>query len=342
MKPSNKRAIIVGIFIFIGLAIFIVAVLTLGTQHKTFEKTISIKAIFDNVNGLQKGNNIWYSGVKVGTIKKVALTGNSMVEVTMGIEESSSKFIRKDARAKISSDGLIGNKIIVIYGGTPEFPVVQAGDVLGIEKLLNTEELMKTLSKNNENLLEITNGLKIVSQRMAEGKGSIGKLLTDESLVNNLDATIITLRRSSTKLEQFSTSMANYTSQLHTKGTLANDLVTDTVIFNRLRSTVTQLQTVSETSNNIVNDLKQASSSLDTSMHTVNAGLTDKTVPVGMLLNDQEAATNIKIILRNLQSGTKKLDDDLEAVQHNFLLRGFFRKKERKEKADSLQLRKMP
>ena len=333
MKPgNNRRGIIVGIFIFLGLAIFIVAVLTLGTQHKTFEKAISVKAIFDNVNGLQKGNNIWYAGVKVGTIKKVLLTGNSLVEVTMSIEEHSSKFIHKDALAKISSDGLIGNKIIVIFGGTPQSPTIQPGDELRIEKLLNTEELMKTLSKNNDNLLEITNGFKIVSQRMAEGKGTIGKLMTDETLVNNLDATILTLRRSSANLEKFSTSMSNYTAQLHNKGTLASDLVSDTIIFNRLRATVTQLQHVSETSTNIVNDLKNAT-------NTLNTGMADKTVPIGMLLNDQQAAYNIKATLQNLQAGSKKLDEDLEAVQHNFLLRGFFKKKakaEAKAKADSL------
>ncbi|MEP6617089.1 MAG: MlaD family protein [Ginsengibacter sp.] len=333
MKTSNnRRSIIVGIFITLGLAIFIVAVLTLGTQHKTFEKAISINAIFDNVNGLQKGNNIWYSGVKVGTIKKVVLTGNSMVEVTMSIEEHSSKFIRKDARAKISSDGLIGNKIIVIYGGTETVPPIQPGDTLGIEKLLNTEELMKTLSKNNDNLLEITNGFKIVSQRMADGKGTIGRLLTDETMVNDMNATMATLRRSSANLEKFSTSMSNYTAQLHNKGTLANDLVTDTVIFNRLRSTVTQLQTVSETSGAIVNDLKQAS-------NTLNTRMADKTAPLGMLLNDQEAASYLKVTLKNLQSGTKKLDEDLEAVQHNFLLKGFFKKKEKREKADSALLK---
>ena len=333
MKPgNNRRGIIVGIFIFLGLAIFIVAVLTLGTQHKTFEKAISVKAIFDNVNGLQKGNNIWYAGVKVGTIKKVLLTGNSLVEVTMSIEEHSSKFIHKDALAKISSDGLIGNKIIVIFGGTPQSPTIQPGDELRIEKLLNTEELMKTLSKNNDNLLEITNGFKIVSQRMAEGKGTIGKLMTDETLVNNLDATILTLRRSSANLEKFSTSMSNYTAQLHNKGTLASDLVSDTIIFNRLRSTVTQLQHVSETSTNIVNDLKNAT-------NTLNTGMADKTVPIGMLLNDQQAAYNIKATLQNLQAGSKKLDEDLEAVQHNLLLRGFFKKKAKKEKADSLKFR---
>ena len=81
-STSNKRAVIVGIFIFLGLAIFIITVLTLGSQHKTFEKSITVKAIFDDVNGLQKGNNIWFSGVKIGTIKKISISGNAKVEVT--------------------------------------------------------------------------------------------------------------------------------------------------------------------------------------------------------------------------------------------------------------------
>jgi phospholipid/cholesterol/gamma-HCH transport system substrate-binding protein len=54
-----------------------------------------------------------------------------------------------------------------------------------------------------------------------------------------------------------------------------------------------------------------------------------------MLLNDEQSANNIKITLQNLQSASKKLDEDLEAVQHNFLLRGFFKKKAKQEKAAS-------
>src|SRR3977135_2627016 len=116
-STNNKRAIIVGIFIFLGLAIFIITVLTLGSQHKTFEKSITIETAFDDVNGLQKGNNIWFSGVKIGTVKKVLLSGGAKVKVSLSIEEHSHQFIRKDAKAKISTDGLIGNKIVVIYGG---------------------------------------------------------------------------------------------------------------------------------------------------------------------------------------------------------------------------------
>src|SRR5438552_11045796 len=111
MKSSSyTRAVIVGIFIFIGIAIFILAVLTLGGQHKTFEKSIVVKAIFNDVNGLQKGNNVWYSGVKVGTIRNVTLSGNQRVQVDINIEEKSHQFIPRDSKVKVGSDGLIGNK----------------------------------------------------------------------------------------------------------------------------------------------------------------------------------------------------------------------------------------
>jgi phospholipid/cholesterol/gamma-HCH transport system substrate-binding protein len=325
---SNKKAIIVGIFVFLGLAIFIVTILTLGSQKKTFSKSITIKSLFDDVNGLQKGNNVWYSGVKVGTIKKVLLTGNGNVEVDMSIEQHSRQFIRKDAKARISSDGLIGNKIIVIYGGTLQSPEVESGDILGVQKLLSTDEMMSTLAKNNDNLLEITNSFKVISKRMVEGQGTVGKLLTNETLANDLNATMLTLKRASVNMADLSANLSVYTSKLQSKGSLANDLVSDTVIFSRLRSTIAQLQQVAATSESVVNNLKSASNDL-------NSGLNNNKSPAGMLLHDEQAAADIKAILKNLQTGTKKLDENLEAVQHTYLLRGFFRKRAKREKEDS-------
>lgn len=328
---SNQRAVIVGIFIFLGLAIFVITVLTLGSQKKSFEKSIVVKAFFNNVNGLQKGNNIWFSGVKVGTIKKVSLQGNGRVEVDMSIEEQSVQFIPKDAKAKLSSDGLIGNKIIEIYGGTAHTPAIEAGDVLNNDKLLNTDEMMNTLSKNNDNLLDITNDFKLISSQLASGKGSVGKLLNDETLYNQLNATTLILKKASQNLDQLSLNVTAYTSRLNNKGTLANDLVTDTVIFSKLRSTISQLQQVAVTSDSVMNNLKATSTTLDNGVKNLNEGLNNKNTPAGLLLHDEQAAANIKTTLKNLQSGTKKLDDDLEAIQHNFLLRGFFKKKAKRE-----------
>jgi phospholipid/cholesterol/gamma-HCH transport system substrate-binding protein len=318
----------VGIFTLLGLAIFIITILTLGSQRKTFEKSITVKSFFENVNGLQKGNNIWFSGVKVGVIKKVLITGKGLVEVDMNIEQQSKQFIRKDAKAKLSTDGLIGNKIIEIYGGTLTAAEIESGDILATDKLLSTDAMLNTLSQNNDNLLRITNDFKIISSRLVKGEGSIGKLLTDETMVNQINATTSTLQNTARNLERLSHNVSAYAAKLSNKGTLANDLVTDTVIFSRLRETVSQLQQVANTSQAAISNLENAGS-------TLNNRLNDKNSPVGMLLNDEQSANNIKITLQNLQSASKKLDEDLEAVQHNFLLRGFFKKKAKQEKAAS-------
>lgn len=313
-----------GIFIFLGLAIFIITVLTLGSQKKSFGDSVRLKSFFDNVNGLQKGNNIWFSGVKVGTIKQITIIGNGKVEVDMNVEEKSAGFIRKDAMAKLSTDGLIGNKIIEIYGGTPQSPQISQGDTLSGEKLLSTDAMMKTLSKNNDNILAITNDLKSITGGIAQGKGSIGKLLTTDDLSDNLNNTVLTVQRASQNLERLSANISNYTSSLNNKGSFANELVTDTVIFSKLRGTMTQLQNVAENASEVIDNLK-------TTTTTLNNSLSNKNAPAGMLLSDEKAANGIKATLQNLQSASKKLDEDLEAVQHNFLFRKYFKKKAKED-----------
>lgn len=327
-STGNRRAVIVGIFIFLGVAIFIITVLTLGSQKKAFGDFVNVKSSFTNVNGLQKGNNIWFSGVKVGTIQKVNLIGNNKVEVDMNIEEKSAHFIHKDSRAKLSTDGLIGNKIIEIYGGTSQSPLIENGDLLANDSLLSTDAMMKTLSSNNDNLLAITTDFKVISSRIAEGKGSIGRLLSSDELANNLNSTILTVKSASQNLEKLSANVTAYTSRLNDKGTLANDLVTDTVIFSKLRSTVSALQEVADQSKEVMN-------SLQTAGNTLNKGLQNKNAPAGMLLGDEKTAEGLKTTLDNLQSASKKLDEDLEALQHNFLLRGYFRKKAKRDKEEA-------
>ena len=116
--------------------------------------------------------------------------GGSQVEVIMNIEEKARQYIRKNAKAKISSEGFIGNKLVVIYGGTMQSQAVEEDDALGVEKGVSTDEMLAILQLNNKNLLDITNDFKLISKRIAAGEGSIGKLLTDETLVNNMEATL--------------------------------------------------------------------------------------------------------------------------------------------------------
>src|ERR1043165_1980388 len=103
-STKNRRAVIVGIVVVLGLIIFALGIFTLGGQKKTFTSTISLKAVFKDANGLQKGNNIWFSGVKVGTIHSVNFDPSARVIVAMNVDEDVQKYIHTDAHAKVSTD----------------------------------------------------------------------------------------------------------------------------------------------------------------------------------------------------------------------------------------------
>jgi phospholipid/cholesterol/gamma-HCH transport system substrate-binding protein len=325
---NNKRAVVLGIFIVVGLAIFIAGILTLGNQKKTFEKKVTVKAIFNDAGGLHAGNNVWFLGVKVGTIKKISFIGHSQVEILMNIESNAQTFIMKDAKAKVSSDGFIGNKIIVIYGGSENSSPIADNDVLAVENGLSTDEVLATFQENNKNLLEITGNIKLLSKQILEGKGAAGKLLSDPVLANNLDVAVAGFKQASANAQRLTANISAYTARLQSEGSLTNDLVTDTVIFSGLKSAVAQFQEITKTGNEVTENLKLASKNIQ----EVSTNLNSNNSPVGVLLNDPKAGNNLQLLLANLQSGSKKLDENMEALQHNFLLRGFFRKKAKQEK----------
>jgi phospholipid/cholesterol/gamma-HCH transport system substrate-binding protein len=317
---SNKRSVIVGIFICLGIIIFLVGVFTLGGQQKTFSASISVNALFNDVSGLQQGNNVWFSGVKIGTVKKISFFGTSQVKVLMHIDKKAQEFIRRDAKAKISSDGLIGNKIIVVYGGTQTAPAIDNNDTLDVQNSLSTEDIMATLQKNNENLIAITSDFKIVSKRLADGEGTLGALMSDKTLFKNLQATVANLQTAARNSEKLTAGIALYTAKLQSPGSLAGGLVNDTVIMKNLKSAAGELQQAAGSANAFTEQLK-----------TVGTQLNNRNNTLGLLLYDEKTATRLRNTLDNLNTGSLKLNDDLEAAQHNFLLRGFFKKKAKQD-----------
>ena len=326
-KEENKRAVIVGIFIALGMIIFIIGIFTLGGQQSVFKKNFHITAVFDDVAGLKKGNNVWFSGVKVGTISNVRFIGLKEVEVQMVVDDNVQQYIHSNTGVKIGSDGLIGNKIIVIDGGSAEAPVIADGAKVQVQKEISTAEMMKTLQRNNENLLAITNDFKKLSSNIVKGKGLVGELMADsvlalkfKSIVNNLDATTQSTQRVAMGLNRFS-------DKLNTKGGLTDKLLTDTAVFSQLKASVAQLKQTTGTASALADNLNKAGINLTKATNKLNT--TDNAI--GVLLNDPKGAEQVRSTLNYLQQSSIKLNDDLEAVQHNFLLKGFFKKKAKQQ-----------
>jgi len=318
-KVSNKRAIAVGVFIIIGLLFLVGGVLTIGNLHSTFQKKMTVSTVFADVNGLTAGNNIWFSGVKVGTVKKLEFYGDSKVRVIMNINEESRQYIRRDAKVKLSTDGLIGNKILVIYGGTHGAGPIAQGDMLKNESSLSTEDIMLTLQKNNINILALTD-------KLASGEGTIGKLLTSDDIYNNMAATSASLQLASSNaqllISNLNRDLSTYTANLNKEGTLAHDLVTDTTVFNSMKKSVAQLQTVADNASLMVADLKKAAANPNS--------------PMGVLLRDEKAGAELKATIKNLETGSVTLNKDLEAIQSSFLLRKGIKKAAKKEEEETI------
>jgi len=312
-ESPNKRAVMVGLFVFLGVAFLIAGILTIGNLHNTFKKKIEVFALFDDVNGLQVGNNIWFSGVKVGTVSSLEFFDNNKVKVKMKVENKSQQYIRKNAYVKLSTDGLIGNKILVIYGGELRQPQIEAGDTLSVEKTFTTEDMINTLQENNKNVLAITTDFKTISSQMAKGEGTIGKMLNDASIYDHLDEAALSLQTASKNAQRVINSLATFSDGLNKEGTLANQLTTDTIVFNSMKASALQLQNLVDTAAVFVGNLNSASANEQT--------------PLGVLLHNEEAGTQLKKTIENLESGSKSLDENLKALQHSFLLRNYFKKK---------------
>lgn len=309
---SNKHTSIVGLFIFIGLLLLVGGVLFIGNLHSTFSNKIQISTIFEDVSGLTSGNNIWFSGVKIGTVKNTEFYGESKVKVIININKDSKQYIRRDAKVKIGSDGLIGNKILIIYGGTYTSPEIQDGDTLANESILTADDIMSTLQQNNLNILKLT-------QKIADGEGTIGKLINNDSVFDNIYAITKSLKLTSVKAETLVASLASFSEKMNTKGTLANDIVTDTTVFKSFKLAVANIKDISDTAVVVINQIKGISA--------------DTKSPMGVFLHDEKAGSDLKSTLKNLNYGSEKLDKNLEALQHSFLFRRFFKKeKEKKEK----------
>lgn len=322
---KNNRPVVVGIFILLGIAILVVTIFTLGGQKKTFVHSFTIHAVFNDVGGLIKGNNVWFSGVKIGTVKDIEFFDNSRVDVIMSIEETLHSHIRKNAKAKIGSDGLIGNRIVIIYGGDSTLSPVAKGDILEVEKALSTDDMLATLQSNNQNLLEITRDFKSISKKIDSGQGLLSTILNDTVMARKLNSTILDLQGTVSNFKAVSvsgktmvTDLQQVSAGLRKPGNSINALANDTILYSNIKGTLAGLEKSAATVSEFAGNLK-----------TVSERLNQKDNVAGVLLNDSMSAASIKVTLKNLETSSQKLDEDLRALQDNFLFRGYFKKKEK-------------
>jgi phospholipid/cholesterol/gamma-HCH transport system substrate-binding protein len=202
MQKGTGNKIRLGIFVTAGFALFIAGIYFIGQRQQLFSNTFHISGIFKDISGLQAGNNVRFSGINVGIVGDIEQVTDSTVQVDMIINEHSRKFIKKSAKAIIGSDGLMGNKIIVIVAGTGASPVIANNDVIQTVRPVSMDDILAKIKITSDNAADITGDLASVVGNIRKGKGTIGKLFSDSSFAKNIDQTVVNIKQGTSGFKQ--------------------------------------------------------------------------------------------------------------------------------------------
>jgi len=191
-----------GVFIAGGLAIFIFAIFIIGKQQNLFNPVFEVTANFYNVSGLQVGNNIRFSGINVGIVDNIHIVNDSTVQVEMLIRKNIQEFIKDDSQAAIGSEGIIGDRLIIITQGSFDAPVIKDGQQISSVEPVETDAIIAGMNISVINAAIITSELAEIMIKINSGNGTIGRLLQDSTIAENLNMTILNLRKSSKGLDE--------------------------------------------------------------------------------------------------------------------------------------------
>jgi phospholipid/cholesterol/gamma-HCH transport system substrate-binding protein len=199
---SQSYKIKLGLFILGGLLLFAVVLFVIGKKNNLFTPVFTLSAAFNNVSGLQVGNNIRFSGITIGTVDDITIVNDSIVKVTMVLKTSVKKFIKTDSKAVIASDGIIGDKLVIISQGSGESPIVKEGQLLESEEPIETADIIASLQVSAANAEVITDQLAEVMIKVNNGNGTLGRLIQDPTIANNLSQTMQNMKTSSQGLTE--------------------------------------------------------------------------------------------------------------------------------------------
>ena len=199
---NQKFKVRLGLFVAGGVALFVLAVFIIGKQKNLFNPVFKITSTFYNVSGLQVGNNIRFAGINVGTVDNITIINDSTVNVEMLIRKTVQQFIKSDCMVAIGSEGLIGDKLLVLTQGSSGAPLVKEGQQLDSKEPVEIDAIMSTLQVTADNSAIISGQLAEIMIKINSGKGTLGRLIQDSTIAENLNQTVNNLKKSSKGLNE--------------------------------------------------------------------------------------------------------------------------------------------
>lgn len=323
MKNSNSQKFNVGLFVVITTIILVVALYFIGNRQNLFGKTFKISAVFNNVNGLQLGNNVRYSGIIVGTVNGITMINDTTINVDMIIENKIQKHIKKNAVAAIGSDGLVGSMIVNIAPGEGSSAIIEPGDIIKSYSKISTNDMLSTLNTTNDNAAILISDLLKITTSIRESKGLLGMIINDSEMAMNLKETTANLKSASENASKTVNELKNIMTSINYDESLAAVLLSDSISALKMKS--------------ILSNLDKSSSGMDSILINLNdfvVNIKEGEGALDYIVNDTVFVKNIDKTMENIKEGSVRLNENLEALKHNFFFRRYFRKLEKQKRKE--------
>jgi phospholipid/cholesterol/gamma-HCH transport system substrate-binding protein len=302
-----------GVFVVVGILLFIVVIYVIGINRNLFGSNFILNSQFKNVNGLKVGSNVRLSGINIGTVSKIEFLSDSLVLVRLLIKDEVQQFIKIDALASIGSDGLVGDKVLIIAPGTNSKSIVSNNGIIASRSSIEIDDIMESAKKSAKNAEVITKQLANFSFKMNDKNGFLSKLLTDIKFSNSIDKTIQNLEFSSNEI-------AKFTPKINDSNGLINKLLVDEDFTKKVDITLTNLQKSSS-------DLAVFTSKINNDSNVLSK-----------LIDNKRLGNSVDTTITKIEVGAKGVIEIENAAKSNFFLRGYFKKKKRNE--DKIKLQK--
>lgn len=321
MSSKLYKNIKLGFFVSTGMALLILLLYFIGKNRNLFGSNFVLKARFENVQGLKDGNNVRYAGIDVGSVSKIKFINDTVVEVFMNIENKMKKIIRKNALVSIGTDGLVGNKVVNISSIRKQSPLVQENDVLITRKPIDTDDMLRTLFKTNNDIAIIAENLKQTIMQINEST-ALWNFLKDDFVPKKLHSFVFNLDVASKKTNLILDDAKIAIDKITNGSGTISTLLYDTVLSNDLRNIVKNI-------NNAGSQADELARKINILTNKIDADINQGYGPIHALLKDSTIVHSINRSMNNIEKATDRFNIYMEALKHNFLFRGYFKKIEK-------------
>ena len=185
----------VGLVIALAVLVLGVAIYKLGQAANLFAKRYELVAYLPDANGLREGGSVMVAGQLAGTVTKIEFlpvdtdtTRN--LRLTLAVDATVRDQIRRDSRGRLRTMGLLGDKVFDITPGTPRARPLVEGDTVTIVQALDYEAVIAQASGAVNDMVALTKDLRVITGNLAKGEGTVGQLLTNRALYDQLNGTL--------------------------------------------------------------------------------------------------------------------------------------------------------